>query len=288
MDTLNTTAIEGGVQLTGEKAAEFNNRTLLERLKPELQIMKYGEKNMTMPKHAGDLAKWRRFNSLAVNTTEITEGVTPAAVNITVSVVSATVKEYGSWCETTDVMDLEAIDPVMTEYAEILGENAGESLESVVNAILYAGTNAVFPVGATQTVEVASTMKIAEIDVLKIRRALKRAKVKPIKLPNGKTGYLAFIHTDVATDLMQLDAWVQSHKYVDNAPILEGSIGEWHGIYFVEYDLAVKSAGAGVGGTVDVYKTLVIGKGAFGVPDIEGSSKPEMVVKRWERTEMTH
>jgi N4-gp56 family major capsid protein len=50
-----------------------------------------------------------------------------------------------------------------------------------------------------------------------------------------------------------------------------------YGIYFIEVDNGVKYAGAGAAG-VDVFATLFIGKGAYGVPDVEGSSKPEIIV----------
>jgi N4-gp56 family major capsid protein len=77
---------------------------------------------------------------------------------------------------------------------------------------------------------------------------------------------------------MQLDEWKDAHKYTDNTEIIEGLVGEWHGIYFVEYDLAVKKAGAGAS-AVDVYQNVILGKDAFGIPDIDGSSTPEMITK---------
>jgi len=279
MNTLNATGVGGSTQMTGEKAAEFNHKTLLTRLKPKLQLMNYGQKS-NIPKHAGDLAKWRRFNSLGVSKTAITEGVTPNAVLATVATVSAQVKEYGNWIMTTDVMDIQAIDPVMTQYSELMGENSGESMESITLDIVVAGTNAVYANGKTATNQIAATDKISELDVLKIRRAMVRAKVPKIKLPNGKLGYVGFFHTDVITDLMQLQAYKDDHHYADPSKMIEGVTAEWHGVYFIEYDLAIKLAGAGAGGTVDVYQNVVIGKEAFGVPGIEGVNEPELIVKK--------
>jgi N4-gp56 family major capsid protein len=279
INTLNNTGVVTHTQMTGEKAAEFNHKTLLTRLKPKLQLMPYGQKS-NIPKHAGDLAKWRRFNSLTVSKTAITEGVTPDATTATVSVVSATVKEYGNWIETTDVMDIEAIDPVMTQYSELMGENAGESMESITLDIVVAGTNVVYAGGKTSTDTIASTDKITELDVLKIRRALVRNKAPKIKLPNGKMGYVALFHTDVITDMVQLQDYKDDKHYANPNDLIEGITAEWHGIYFIEYDLAVKAVGAGAGGTVDVYKNIILGKEAFGVPGIEGVNEPELIVKK--------
>jgi N4-gp56 family major capsid protein len=81
----------------------------------------------------------------------------------------------------------------------------------------------------------------------------------------------------VATDLMQTTEWIEANKHVDTTNLVEGVLGELYGIYFLEYDLANKVAGAGAGG-VDVYQNFFIGKGAYGVPDIQGSSKPQIIV----------
>lgn len=265
-------------QLTAEQA-EVYQRLLLERLTPELFFMKYGEKNMGMPKNAGDTASWRRWNSLAVKTTEITEGVTPDGVSLDVTKVSATVKQYGNWTKFTDKIQLVGLDNTLVEVTELMGENAGESLDIVVRDIIAAGTNVVYPGAATSRATVTSSMKITALDILRIRRNLKRSKVKPITLPGGGKGYVAFIHTDVATDLMQTSEWISQNTYVDTKNRVEGVLGKMYGIYFIEADNAPKFAGAGSTGA-DVYGTIVIGKGAYGVPDVEGSAKPEIIVHK--------
>jgi N4-gp56 family major capsid protein len=268
----------GFTALTAEQA-EYYQRVLLERLTPELFFMKYGEKNMGMPKNAGDTASWRRWNSLAVATTALTEGVTPDGVSLDVTKVSATVKQYGNWTKFTDKIQLVGLDNTLTEVSELMGENAGESLDIIVRDIIAAGTNVMYVGSATSRVTVAATDKVTALDILKVRRALKRSKVKPIKLPNGGTGYLWFIHTDVATDLMQTQEWKDQNTYVDNKNRVEGTLGKMYGIYFLEADNAPKYAGAGAAGA-DVYGNLIIGKGAYGVPDIEGSAKPEIIVHK--------
>lgn len=265
-------------QLSAEQA-EVYQRLLLERLTPELFFMKYGEKNLSMPKNAGDTASWRRWNSLAVATTEITEGVTPDGVSLDVTKVSATVKQYGNWTKFTDKIQLVGLDNTLVEVTELMGENAGESIDIIVRDIIAAGTNVQYPSGATSRITVTNAMKITALDILKIRRNLKRSKVKPITLPNGGKGYIAFIHTDVATDLMQTDEWKKANVENNTEKFADGVLGKLYGIYFIEADNAPKFAGAGAA-SADVYGTLVIGKGAYGVPDVEGSAKPEIIVHK--------
>lgn len=275
--TQTMTAAAGGNQIT-QVNGEVYNRALLERLTPELCLTKYGETGMGAAKNAGDTQSWRRYNSLAVATTPLVEAVTPDGINGSVTKISATVNQYGNYIQTSDRMDLAALDPVVTQYSEIMGENSGESIETIVRDVVGAGTNVLYAGGRVSRVTVATTDKVTALDLLKIRRLLKRAKVKKIKLPNGKMGYLAFMHTDVVMDLMQTQEWRDQNTYTDNTNRVEGTAGQMYGIYIIEYDLAQKFAGAGAA-SCDVFGTLIIGKGAFGIPDIAGSSKPKIMVK---------
>jgi N4-gp56 family major capsid protein len=262
-------------QLTAEQA-EFYSRTLLDRLLPELFFAKYAEKNMGIPKNSGDTISWRRWNSLAVSTTALTEGVTPDGVSLDVTKVSATVKQYGNWTKFTDKISLVGLDKTLTEVTQLMGENAGESIDTIIRDIMAAGTTVIYAGGVAARNLVASTSKITTADVIKVRRQLKRNKVKMIDTPMGK-GYIWFIHTDVASDLMQDTKWEDANKYVDNKNLIEGLIGKYKGIYFIEADNAPKYAAAGAS-SADVYGNLIIGKGAYGIPDVEGSAKPEIII----------
>jgi N4-gp56 family major capsid protein len=267
-----------GVNALTAEQAEYYQRVMLERLLPELVYMKYGEKK-NIPKNAGAVTSFRRLNSLAVSTTALTEGVTPDGVNLDISKLSATVSEYGNWTKISEFINLVGLDPLMTEVSELMGENAGESIDTIVRDIIYAGTNVKYAGAATSRVTVAATDKITALDILKVRRTLRRNKVKPIPIPGGGRGYLAFAHTDVAMDLMQTQEWKDQNTYVDTKNREDGILGKMYGIYFMEVDNGVKYTGAGAAGA-DVFATLFIGKGAYGVPDVEGSSKPEIIVHK--------
>ncbi|MEN2765773.1 N4-gp56 family major capsid protein [Ornithinibacillus xuwenensis] len=268
-------ATTGVNALTAEQAT-FYQTAMLDRLIPELDWYKYGEKK-NIPKRKGATTQFRRLNSLAVSTTELTEGVTPDGVNLDITAISATVKQYGNWTKISDFIDLVGLDPLLTETAELMGENAGESIDSIIRDIVASGTNVLYANSKSARVELGPTDKINALDILRARRTLKRNKVKPISLPGGGKGYLALVHTDVATDLMQTQEWKDQNTYVDTKNRENGILGKMYGIYFKEVDMGVKFAGEGATGA-DVYGTIFLGKGAYGVPDVEGSSKPEIIV----------
>ena len=264
----------GVTQLSNENAEYYQN-AMLERLLPELNFMKYGQQK-TIPKNSGALTSFRRLNNLAVSTTALTEGVTPDGVDLSISKISATVQEYGNYTKISDFISLTGLDPLLTETVQLMGQNAGQVIDAIVGSIVAAGTTVVYANGVASRLTVASKILIS--DILKVRRGLKSANVKPISLPNGQKGYLAFADPFVITDLMQTQEWRDQNTYVDVANRIAGIAGEMYGIYFLENPTAVlKYAGAGAG-SADVYATIFIGDGAYGVPDISGSSKPDIIV----------
>lgn len=266
-----------GVNALTAEQAEFYQDAMLERLLPELFFMKYGQKK-NIPANAGASTSFRLLNSLAVKTDAITEGVTPDGVNLDIKKIVGTVQEYGNYTKISEFISMTGLDPLLTEAAQLMGENAGESMDQIVRDILAAGTN-VMTAGAKARTALTASDKITGMDILRIRRNLKRNKVKPLNVPGGGKGYIAFVHTDVATDLMQTQEWKDQNTYVDNKNREEGIIGKMYGVYFLEADNAVKFAGAGASGA-DVYATIVIGKDAYGIPDIQGSSKPKIIVHK--------
>lgn len=261
--------------LTAEQHTYYQD-AMLERLIPELVWTKFGEKK-NIPKRKGATTNFRRLNSLNVVTNALTEGVTPDGVDLNITAINAVVKEYGNWTKISELINLAGYDPLMTEVSELMGENAGESLDVIVRDVLSAGTNVMYAGGKTSRATIAASDKITALDILKARRTLKRNKVKPIRLPNGGTDYVALVHTDVAMDLMQLDEWKKANVENATSDFRDGSIGRLYGIRFYEVDNGVIFPGEGASGA-DVYGTIFLGRGAYGIPDIEGSVKPEIIV----------
>lgn len=250
----------------------YYERVLLDRLTPNLVFAKYGEEK-PIPKNSGTTINFRRFDALEPVTQALAEGVTPEGKSISVSKVEATIEQLGDYVITTDVIDMAAIDPVVEEMAEVLGEQAGQSADKKVSSVVTAGTNVLYANG-TSTAEVGATNVMTSEHIKKGVRSLRRDNVKPIE--GGF--FVGIIHPDVAFDLMNDPLWEDVSKYNGGKAIIEGEVGKLGGVRFVESSFAPIKEGAGASGA-DVYSTMIIGKGAYAVADIAGGSKPEMIIK---------
>jgi len=251
----------------------FYDRTLLERLLPSLVFMNWGQKR-GIPKNEGDTINFRRFNRLGRATTPLQEGITPAGRQVDITPLTATVDQYGDFVTITDKLDLVGIDPFLTETIELLGEQAGETLDVVVRDVVAAGSNVYYVGGGPDRGDITDADILDGATMRRIRQVMARNNVKPA---SGKD-YIAFIHPDVSYDIMGDSAWINANQYAGTQALFDGEIGRLYGVRYIETTLCPIWEEAGVGDE-DVYGTIIIGSNAYGVPDIAGSAKPETIVK---------
>ncbi len=244
----------------------FYDKNLLREAKPNLVHNQFGQKR-NIPKNGGKTIEFRKFSSLPKAKTALTEGVTPDGQSLTVTAITATIGQYGDYVRITDMLDLTAIDPILTETGKLLGNQSGETLDSLTADILNAGTNVQYSGGKTARAQLAEGDVLTVDDIKKAVRTLKRNKAKKI---NGS--YVAIIHPDAAYDLTNDPKWEAVKEY-DPKDWYNGEIGRIHGVRFVETTEAVRF-GSGDG---EVFSTLVLGADAYGITNIEGGGLENIV-----------
>lgn len=251
----------------------YYDKKLLARLLPNLVHLKFAQKK-PLPKNNGKTINFRRFSPLSHATTPLTEGVTPAGNNLAITEIEATVAQYGDYIEISDVLDMTAIDPVLDEAADVLGEQSAQTLDVVSRDILAAGTTVQYANGKLSRVTIAATDVLTVLEIRKAVRTLKRNNVKPI---DGKN-YVAFVEPGAVFDLQSDPKWEEPAKYAGSGQIFDGEVGRLYGVRFIETSYAKVFAGAGASG-VDVLGTLVVGKDAYGMVDINSSGAVKNIIK---------
>lgn len=259
---------EYNVQVTGganikPTAQTFYDKQLLAVAKPNLVHNQFGQKR-PIPKGSGKNISFRRFEKLAKATTPLTEGVTPDGVNISITEVTATVGQYGSYITTSDMLELTNIDPVVTENNKILGMNAAETLDYLTAQVLAGGTSVLYSGGVDSRSNLAAgTCQLKVVDIKKAAAILKKNCAQKIK-----GAYVAIVHPFVAFDLMNDPEWIDVKNY-DSKDLYDGEIGTLYGVRFVESSESTVFNGAGAEGS-DVFVTLVLGADAYGVTEVTG------------------
>ena len=256
--------------LSDEMKTWYSNY-LIDNAEPELVHNQFGQKH-PIPKNGGKTIEFRKYSPLPKITTALQEGVTPDGQKLNMSVINATVDQYGGYVELSDMLILTAIDNNLVIATELLGSQAGRTLDTLTRDVLAAGTQVQYAEG-----QVASRTAITaehKLTVDAVRKAVRQLKRMNTKRINGS--FVGIVHPDTAYDLMSDPKWVNVKTYSDPEGIYEGEIGKIEGVRFVEATEAKVFEGAGAS-SADVYATLILGANAYGVTEISGGGLQHIV-----------
>lgn len=255
--------------LTDEMKTYYSDY-LIDNAIPKLVHDQFGQKH-PIPKNGGKTIEFRKYSPLPKLTEAISEGVTPDGQSLNMSLVVATVKQYGGYITLSDVLLLTAIDNNLVQATKLLGAQAGATLDTITREVLNGGTNVIFSGGKEATSDLDASSVLTVDDIKKAVRLLKTQNAEQI---NGS--WVGIIHPDIAYDLTNDPAWKDVKTYSDPSDIYEGEIGKLYGVRFVETTEAKIWAGAGNGGRA-VYSTLILGDNAYGVTEISGGGLQHIV-----------
>lgn len=258
----------------------FYDRKMLSRALPHLVHTWFGQIR-DIPQNSTNVIKFRRYNSLTVSTTALTAGVTPSTASMTTTDVTATALQYGNVIEASDELLLTTEDPYTVEVMELLGENAGQTLDQIAREALVLGTTVQYASSATTRATVTAAMKLTAAEVREVVRTLKNANARKItSMINPSTGidtipvnsaFIAIVHPNTTFDLKSDASFVPVENYASQAGVMPGEVGKLDEVRFIESTYAKVFTAAGSGG-VDVYATLVFAADAFGVTRVSGQA----------------
>jgi len=235
-------------------------------LRYELYFDAVADVKTTDQSYVGSAVTFTIQSDLAAASTALNESidVTPAA--LADSQVTLTLAEYGNAVQISALelgTSFIPLDPVM---ANVVGYNAGLSLDTVARDVLKAGTNVRYSTGtgvaptSRNTVTPPNTIGAADV-----RRTL--ADLRDANVPTIGGMYVAFIHPDVAYDLRGTTgsaAWRDPHTYSQPGEIWNGEVGVFEGSRFIETPRAPIFTDAGSSTTLtDVYRTIWVGRQAL-------------------------
>lgn len=242
----------------------FYDKLLLERTVPMLLYSKFAQER-PIPANGGKIIEFRKFDAIATATTPLSEGTPPSLKDLTMSAITATIDQYGDAIGVSDLLSTTTIDPVLVEITQILAEQAAETIDELVRAVLMTGTTVLYAGAATSVGTITAT------DILtpnEIRRAVLQLKLNRARKIDGY--YHAIIHPRTEHDLTGSDEWREAQIYGNGAKgVFDGSLGTLYGVKFWVTDKAYTVADAGAG-AVDQFSTIFLGQNAYASVKLSG------------------
>ena len=213
----------------------FYDRQLLESARTRFVHAKFGQMR-PIPRNSGKRVEFRRWNLFDANAAmkALEEGVTPSGQSLSQSNVEALVSQYGAYVEVSDLLDMTGYDQVITESAELLGEQLGTVVEWVTRDAMNAGNNVQRAGGKTSRAALTADDKLTVDEIRKAVRTLKRAKARPFCEDERKPHFICICSPDATYDLQNDALWQDVSKYSNAEAIYSGEIGRLFGVVFVE------------------------------------------------------
>lgn len=248
----------------------FYDRKFLDRAKLMLRY-DVGAQVRTMPLNSGKTIYFNRFSPLAVATTPLTEAAVPTAVDMTTTIVSATIAEYGTYTKVSSLFQWTSIDEGLLEHVSVMGQNAGETLDTLIAAELSANATTQLAGGKSALTAVATSDVLSGAE---IRKAVKTLKVnKALTFEDGLFRGVVAVHC--VYDLRANSEWLSAYQYVNPTNIQNGEIGMLHGVRFFETNNVVSESS-----TTTVYSNFIFGKNSYGTLSLEGQPGTRIYVKQ--------
>lgn len=269
------------------RTAAYAIAELLKRAVPHLVLERFGQA-FPIPSKSTKVAKFRRYEALALATTPLTEGVTPVGKELTVTDVTATLVQYGDYVTITDVVMDTHEDPVLQQAMQVISEQAAQTIETIRYNILKAGTNVFYAEAVAGRVDVVNVITLAE--QRKVTRALKRQNARHISsvirttpdfnTENVEASYIAMCHSDVENDVREMTGYINTKDYGTITP-WENEIGAVEDVRYLRSTIFEPFADAGglasTNGTIsttgtqaDVYPILFFAADSYGIVPLKG------------------
>ena len=273
------------------KVSGYYDRTLLMNVGPSLLYDLFLD-SRPLPKNKGDRINMRRYGKLAVNTTPLSEGVTPTGKKAAVNDLYATVRFYGDYIILTDVLLTLGLDPqIMSICEELLADQAAETKDTLTRDVLVAGTQVRYSNGVTARTSVITAITDGDIDsVVRTLEGNDTKKVRKMLKPGSgfnttpvRPSFIGICHTDARQNIEALEKFTPVEQYssqdtlaMNDSDIVE--IGEVKGIrWLATTNAKIWTDGGGAASTnglktttgtsADVYGSIVFGRMfAAGIP----------------------
>lgn len=214
-----------------------------------------------LPKMVGRTAQWFRYSNFTANTTNTTEGTVGTSQTLSSRILSATVSQYTSYITVSDLLQDTALDPVVQNAAELLGYQAGLSVDTICRNIIDSGT------GASASM-LGATFRVADL-------RNQRSQMQGVDIePSDGNEFLTIMHPFVSFDLVNDPAaggLADIFKYTAPMPTPLVKYEDRGVVTHVAGCKVIESTNVKItSGSPNLYRVYIFGKGAVGAVDLEG------------------
>lgn len=263
-----STGTAGNAGATAAELTTYISAKALLVAERKLILEQFGDKQ-ALPQGAGKTIRFNRYEKFSVSTSpsQLTEGVSPDAVGLTINQFEATVEQYGLVVRIADLAEITAKHPLVQQSVQRVGTHAAELRDQLVFNVLDAATTQYFINGRANDAALIGTDVPTYNDLVELYADLAGA--------GGHTfdnGLYTFVTGPQVHASMLKDPDYKAANQLSNADrIFRGTIDMLGGFNVVMSNAAIQNAttSTGSGSSNNVYSSFALAKEAFQVTDLQ-------------------
>lgn len=211
-----------------------------------------------LPAQSSLTISFTQYSKFATVSSSLTEGTPPSSTTVASTAITATVNQVGAFVQLTDLAELTVKHPVVAQVMQLLGMQAGESIDLLIQGVIVVGTSVQYAGGAANRAALAASNVMT---MTEFRRAVKTQRA------NGAIpfdmDYVMVVDPSVEADILA-DTQFTSVGNFNPDPVYMGEVGKWFGTRVVRSNNIPS-----ISSTTTVHTSFVFGQNAYAVTDLQ-------------------
>lgn len=248
----------------------FYQSQVLLRVIDAFVYVRFGKKD-SMPQHAGDTNKWRRWANPSAQTVPLIEGQDPTPILLSKTDIQVKLKEYGAWIVTSSWMTFTGITDDQTQMSDILLDNMRLTLDTLTRDVASGTASQTTASNGTGTVTFINKI---DLDIIVTNLLVQNTMMIKSQVSAGtgqgtspiRSSFIGITHVGQRTKLSQVSGFKHVVNYAQTGQQMQDEFGATDDIRWLLTTNATRSsATAG-------YQSLIFGQEFFGTVNIKGNS----------------
>jgi N4-gp56 family major capsid protein len=268
------TVITGGTGVPGPAGSlasdqqTYFSAKLLEVAVLMTVLDQWGDKD-PIPSNSSKTIQFNRLEKLSTTTspTQLTEGLSPDAIGLTMSQYQAVAEQYGIILRLSDLAELTSKHDVVGRALYVLGLHAAETYDILIFNVLSSASNVYYPNGKTSNATTTASDKLGYVDLTALHANLMDQGARPF----DDGDYVLVVAPQVHASMLQDPDFKASNQFGNPARIWRGEVGELSGFRIVKTNApgfaAVTQSVSGY--SKKLYYSFAIGRNAYQISDLQ-------------------
>lgn len=265
------TVTSGSAGNAGSTAAElitYMSARLLEVAEYNTILDQFADKH-PLPSNSSKTIRFVREEKLSVasSPTQLTEGIPPDAVGLTLNQVEATIEQYGSVVRLSDLAEITARHNIIERTIYILGLQAAETYDQLIFNVLNAATNSYYPNNRAGDTSLVGSDLPGYVDLVELDAKLQTNGARPFE--GGD--YVFVTPPQVYSALLRDPDYKASNQFRAPDKIWRGEVGQLGGFRVIRSNSPsfAATSQSTAGQASKVYSSFAVGRFAYQLTDLQ-------------------